>query len=1483
MHIRLHLVRFMYINLILSCCFWLYDNVAAADVDTKSGGGLADADAATAAAAEQASAQHRHQPEAPPKPATVTPEPPPDRTLKKVAATTADTHPAAADREPLVESDYGNRPRTSEKPKKAKGVAAATTSGRDTSVHGGKVLEAASAPPHSVNSHSEYVSAVPVSELNLAANERHELPGEAAAQVPNNQLNNNNYNYINAGNPHSVSESEQLEPPKEKQQQQQQQRLKQTQKQQGRESFPEIITELPTVTVTELPLDRIKNRLESVILEEIQSPTSNKSEEQQHQQEQEEQPLLPLFEAAKEVPQKDEQMPKINDPGGGVDLDGLLASAEAVGAPGDGGTGNVTSDEQQTGGAGEGAGEGEGTANDTEAKANLTKANEEVPMPVFSEWAQKQMEAEASREQAMELEQQVANNSAQRRNNTGSASGKPSTLKLRSKNYASPDCGAKIIASNGDATNTGAVLTQSSDEYMLSKCGSRIWFVVELCEAIQAQKVDLANFELFSSSPKNFTVAVSKRFPTRDWSNVGRFAAEDKRTVQTFELHPHLFGKFVRVDIHSHYSKEHFCPLSLFRVFGTSEFEAFETEIRPSDELDDFDDDFGGGGQEQGSSHKATAGGGGGGIFQSASDAVIQMVKKAGEVLLKPTKALKWSPESLLCRTPALGAFSCSSCNSTLVERINSLLSCQFQQLQGLLNHSQLRSDLLQSRVCLEEYGISLRGNPSASGLAKRQSYFLSVLPAEHVGAMCKLLQAEQNITVEQQQMEAPQLKPPPEQEQENATAAGEASSQQEVIREELQESPPSGEIVTPEAVASQEMPSIREKPDPSTTTTASTTNSTPADVNIFNVSDELEDLEVPVAAPQPTVAAPVVPTLVESPSDWETSTLAPSSSEMPLANAELAIEDGSPANWESLDNLLTTTVASITAGGSAAVATAAAIAGNVNGNNLGGAGAGAGVGVGVGAGAGAGGIGSNVNLQQKLTNGAQSESVFIRLSNRIKALERNMSLSGQYLEELSRRYKKQVEELQQTLTQQTLTVRSLEDQSRRYIEQEQLYQQQSAELAGEVRALSYQVQACILVIIIVGTCIFLMLVLGTVYYRKLRRQTQQLKEEQPSSHAKVPKPKLDRRKSYEQMLNQSTPKQRRPSEEAMLILKDCGDSQLVGGCQDLSSRQRKISVCYGSNNNIAANMITGNPNLRASLHRRKGAKHSWHNSLDAAAMTSCAAEQLDTFFDADTLKSQKQQPSSSAGSKAGRKKSLQQQLALKRQESAPASMMRNELAEEEPTSQSDFDESLMLDDDDLANFIPTSDLAYNEFMPEGPSGYLVLDAVDGAQKPLEQLQKQATKKSSRRLSSPGFFKSPFSKSKNKGGNYNGFGGIKNSHSVHESTSWEWYRLKRNEKQQQQPNHHSKQTKSLPNSSLDSSSLSEVNFSLNSNSNSTQNSFRILGEAIRSSGESIITPNGNGNGSSCSASGSGSNSGGSTTSTAKKKQRAFNNIFRKVF
>jgi hypothetical protein len=33
---------------------------------------------------------------------------------------------------------------------------------------------------------------------------------------------------------------------------------------------------------------------------------------------------------------------------------------------------------------------------------------------------------------------------------------------------------------------------------------ARAWFVVELCESIKALKIQMANFELYSSSPKEF-------------------------------------------------------------------------------------------------------------------------------------------------------------------------------------------------------------------------------------------------------------------------------------------------------------------------------------------------------------------------------------------------------------------------------------------------------------------------------------------------------------------------------------------------------------------------------------------------------------------------------------------------------------------------------------------------------------------------------------------------------------------------------------------------------------------------------------------------------------------------------------------------------------------------------------------------------------------------------------------------------------------
>uniref|UniRef100_A0A3Q4IG40 SUN domain containing ossification factor n=1 Tax=Neolamprologus brichardi TaxID=32507 RepID=A0A3Q4IG40_NEOBR len=84
---------------------------------------------------------------------------------------------------------------------------------------------------------------------------------------------------------------------------------------------------------------------------------------------------------------------------------------------------------------------------------------------------------------------------------------------------------------------------------------------------------------------------------------------------------------------------------------------------------------------------------------------------------------------------------------------------------------------------------------------------------------------------------------------------------------------------------------------------------------------------------------------------------------------------------------------------------------------------------------------GGAVNGNSVLVNGgavhgsSQKESVFMRLNNRIKALEMNMSLSSRYLEELSQRYRKQMEEMQKAFNK---TIIKLQNTSRIAEEQDQ-------------------------------------------------------------------------------------------------------------------------------------------------------------------------------------------------------------------------------------------------------------------------------------------------------------------------------------------------------------------------------------------------------------------------------------------------------------
>ncbi|KAF8258379.1 UNC-like C-terminal-domain-containing protein [Lactarius quietus] len=116
---------------------------------------------------------------------------------------------------------------------------------------------------------------------------------------------------------------------------------------------------------------------------------------------------------------------------------------------------------------------------------------------------------------------------------------------------------------------------------MLSPCAAPApqFVVVELCEDIRIDTVQLANFEFFSGVFKEFTVSVAKTYASdvEGWTVVGTYVGKNVRGVQVRPapaafFHPPMnirdFYRYIRIDFHSHYSNEYYCPISLLRVYG---------------------------------------------------------------------------------------------------------------------------------------------------------------------------------------------------------------------------------------------------------------------------------------------------------------------------------------------------------------------------------------------------------------------------------------------------------------------------------------------------------------------------------------------------------------------------------------------------------------------------------------------------------------------------------------------------------------------------------------------------------------------------------------------------------------------------------------------------------------------------------------------------------------------------------------------------
>ncbi|PAV84416.1 hypothetical protein WR25_20004 isoform A [Diploscapter pachys] len=221
------------------------------------------------------------------------------------------------------------------------------------------------------------------------------------------------------------------------------------------------------------------------------------------------------------------------------------------------------------------------SGNDTGADFNETEKKQPV-IATFDEWTKQKLNKKE------QLNKQPTNSNAIPSSQTATQPGQPHVnlpppAAAHSRNYASKECGAKILASNPEAENTKAVLNDKEmDEYMRIPCekAPNKFLIVELCETIQPQKIELANLELFSSGPKEVRVFASERYPATEWVLAAELQVADSRQLQSFTIQKSPYAKFIKLDFLSHFGNEHYCTLSLLKVLGMSMVDEYELEAQ---------------------------------------------------------------------------------------------------------------------------------------------------------------------------------------------------------------------------------------------------------------------------------------------------------------------------------------------------------------------------------------------------------------------------------------------------------------------------------------------------------------------------------------------------------------------------------------------------------------------------------------------------------------------------------------------------------------------------------------------------------------------------------------------------------------------------------------------------------------------------------------------------------------------------------------
>lgn len=190
------------------------------------------------------------------------------------------------------------------------------------------------------------------------------------------------------------------------------------------------------------------------------------------------------------------------------------------------------------------------------------------------------------KEEKLSIIAQNQNESLNQKNDTNHPVIKRKNRTRNGINYASNECGAKVIGSNPEAYHPNVILTSSKDSYMLNPCNSpRKWIIIELCEEIGVEEIQIGNYEYFSSIFKDFQVLGSNQYPTKYWDLIGNYTSKNERVLQSFTVKDDpIWYKYIKVRFLSHWGKEFYCPISEVRVYGLPIAEKLNAQLEQDTE-----------------------------------------------------------------------------------------------------------------------------------------------------------------------------------------------------------------------------------------------------------------------------------------------------------------------------------------------------------------------------------------------------------------------------------------------------------------------------------------------------------------------------------------------------------------------------------------------------------------------------------------------------------------------------------------------------------------------------------------------------------------------------------------------------------------------------------------------------------------------------------------------------------------------------------